>query len=361
MSRRRLKVAFIGTGRWATLQHLPVIRALRDHLELVCIYGRTPEKTTPLANEYQVPGYTNLDEMFDRHPVDFCSAIANCSANYELASQVARRGYSCILETPIELDLKKAHALFELERTHGVQIEISENGFRKPMERIARKLLDEGIFGRVMLAYSDLCGHGYHGISMLRNYIGFAAEPASVTAHDSTLATGGAAGEPTPRVRLGIVEFKNHAVGLHSFGYSLPFEPSGVRKRFVAEKGWLAETEGEFHDGKQLRKLELRRIGKQIEGVDVCQRVIASTSPEIVWENPFAHLPLDDQMQSVASVVMSMARAVSEGVPAEYSLKSALMDYEIASAMCSSNANGRRISFPLDLEQIADERRRKLY
>ena len=90
--------------------------------------------------------------------------------------------------------------------------------------------------------------------------------------------------------------------------------------------------------------------------MDVCQRMVADTDPEIVWENPFAHLPLDDQKVSVAQVIMSMARAVREGVEPEYSLQDAYIDYAIDSALASSNANGRRISFPLDLDQIGDER-----
>jgi hypothetical protein len=51
-----------------------------------------------------------------------------------------------------------------------------------------------------------------------------------------------------------------------------------------------------------------------------------------------------------------MARAVREGVDPEYGLQDAYIDYAIDSALLSSNANGRRISFPLDLDQIGDER-----
>ena len=42
--------------------------------------------------------------------------------------------------------------------------------------------------------------------------------------------------------------------------------------------------------------------------------MVANTDPEIVWANPFAHLPLDDQKLSAAQVIMSMARAVRDGL-----------------------------------------------
>ncbi|HEV8246274.1 MAG TPA: Gfo/Idh/MocA family oxidoreductase [Polyangiaceae bacterium] len=358
----RVRIAFIGTGRWATLQHLPVIRVLKEHLELVCLYGRNADRVGALAQEYGVPGYSNLDQMFDKHQVDMVCAIVSCRANHEIVSQVAERGYSCVLETPIEFDLKKAYAMFDLVRRHKVKLEISENGFRMPGERLVKKLLDAGLFGKVLVAYNDVRAHGYHGISMLRNYIGFDVAPVSVTGHHLGVASSDANGdERILKTRFGIIEFANRSVGLHAMGSDFPFNAAPVRKRFLAEKGWMAESQGVYGEAKQPREFRLHRVGKEINGVDVCQRMVASTDPEIVWENPLAHLPLDDLKLSVAQVIMSMARAVREGVEQEYSLHNAYVDYAIDSAMCSSNVNGRRIAFPLDLEQIGAERALEKY
>ena len=38
----------------------------------------------------------------------------------------------------------------------------------------------EGIFGKVNVAYNDFRGHGYHGIGLLRSYVGFDNEPVQV-------------------------------------------------------------------------------------------------------------------------------------------------------------------------------------
>jgi len=37
------------------------------------------------------------------------------------------------------------------------------------------------LFGRVHTAFNDFAGHGYHGISVLRSYLGFDARPVRVT------------------------------------------------------------------------------------------------------------------------------------------------------------------------------------
>ena len=155
-----------------------------------------------------MPGYSNLDQMFDKHKVDMVCAIVSCRANHEIVSQVAQRGYSCVLETPIEFDLKKAHAMFDLIRQHKVRIEISENGFRMPAERIVKKLLDAGLFGNVLVAHNDVRAHGYHGISILRNYVGFDVAPVSVTGHHPGVASSDANGnEQILKTRFGIIEF----------------------------------------------------------------------------------------------------------------------------------------------------------
>jgi hypothetical protein len=41
-------------------------------------------------------------------------------------------------------------------------------------------LISAGIFGRVLVAYNDFMGHAYHGISLIRNYVGLHTPVVSV-------------------------------------------------------------------------------------------------------------------------------------------------------------------------------------
>ena len=361
---RKLKVIHLGTGPRSVQFILPILAQLSDQLELLAIYGRSREKVEPLARQYNVPGYTDLEQMLDRHPADMATAIVNCSANYAVAEPLARRGISCILETPIELDLAKAHALLELAARHKVRIEIAENSFRLPDERLARKLLNEGIFGRVLVAYNDMGTHGYHAINRLRNYVGFAEPIKSVTAFHQTW--GGR--DRSSGTRMAFIDFANSAVGVHSIGYGLAVNPWPVHKKFVAERGWLACQQGEYLDGQTKRAIHIERVGRALtdpagKSVDVCQQMVADLSggKQIVWTNPLADRAFDDEHLSAAAVVQSMARAVRENVAPEYALRDALIDYETDSAMCCSHANARRVTLPLDLATVAEERRRGLY
>lgn len=361
---KRIKIVHIGTGPRAVNYFLPILAQLSDQVELLAVYGRSREKVDPLGRQYGVPAFTDIDQMLDKHPADMATAIVNCSANYEVAEKLARRGVSCIIETPIELDLYKAHALLDLAARHKVRIEVAENSFRLPGERLARKLLDEGLFGRVLVAYNDMGTHGYHAMNRLRNYVGFDVAIKSVTAFHQTW---GAGGDRSMGTRMSFIDFANSAVGVHSIGYGLALNPCPVHKKFIAEKGWLACNEGEYLDGKTKRSIRIERIGRTVSAaggpVDVCQKMVAHVSggSEIVWTNPLADRPFDDEHLSAAAVVQSMARAVRDGVDQEYALADALVDYEVDSAMCSSHANARRVGLPLDLAAVAEERARGMY
>jgi hypothetical protein len=167
---------------------------------------------------------------------------------------------------------------------------------------------------------------------------------------------------------MSFIEFANTAGGVHSIGYGLAVNPSAVHKKFVAERGWLACQQGEYLDGSTKRAIRIERIGRALtdpagQTVDVCQQMVADLGggQKIVWTNPLADRAFDDDHLSAAAVVQSMARAVRDNVAPEYALKDALIDYETDSAMCSSHAHARRVSLPLDLASVAEDRRRGLY
>src|SRR5579859_1788800 len=99
-------------------------------------------------------------------------------------------GLNVLLETPIAHKLSEADAIIAAARDRGLKIEIAEQFHRRPLEQIKLKLIAAGLFGRVHSSFSDFAGHGYHGISVMRSYLGFDAKPVRVTGfvHDYPLA-----------------------------------------------------------------------------------------------------------------------------------------------------------------------------
>ena len=76
-------------------------------------------------------------------------------------------------ETPIANDLADADAIVAASTRAGSPVELAEQYYRRPMERIKAELLKAGLLGQVNVAYNDFMGHAYHGVSLIRSYIGF--------------------------------------------------------------------------------------------------------------------------------------------------------------------------------------------
>ena len=82
-----------------------------------------------------------------------------------------------LLETPIAHKLSEADAIIAAARQRKLKIEIAEQFHRRPYEQIKLALIASGLFGRVYTSFNDFGGHGYHGISVMRSYLGFDAKP----------------------------------------------------------------------------------------------------------------------------------------------------------------------------------------
>jgi hypothetical protein len=127
-----------------------------------------------------------------------------------------------------------------------LKIEVAEQFHRRPYEQVKLALLSSGLFGKVHSSFTDFAGHGYHGVSVTRSYLGFGAVPVQVvgSVHDYPLAAhwsrlGGTHGPRIETQEHGMIEFEGGALGLFhwtSVGYD-----SALRwwrsSRFLAEKG----------------------------------------------------------------------------------------------------------------------------
>ena len=90
-------------------------------------------------------------------------------------------GLHVLLETPIAHKLSEADAIIAAANQRGLRIEVAEQFHRRPLEQIKLKLIDSGLFGKVYSSFNDFAGHGYHGVSVMRSYLGYDAKPVQVT------------------------------------------------------------------------------------------------------------------------------------------------------------------------------------
>ncbi len=374
-----LRVAIIGTARRSDYLYGPIIKALPDEVQLVGVWGRSTESARRLGESLNAPWYTDLDKLVRETAPQIGIVSVNYGANGQVGLMAVQAGLHVLLETPIAHKLSEADAIIASARERSLKIEVAEQFHRRPLEAIKLALIASGIFGRVYSSFNDFAGHGYHGVSVMRSYLGFNARPAQVTgavrryelgAHWSRL--GNVTGERTETQEHGVIEFDGGQLGIFHWtdvGYDSPLR-WWRSSRFLAEKG-MGITVGVGLDVQErLSKttidseaphfITLERRWERVDGGALIAMVAHTGDPDqptITWENPFRPAPAqqghgpqwhDDEI-GVAGCLLSLVNAVRNDAEPTYGALQARLDQELILAIRQSSAEGGRpISLPLD-------------
>ena len=373
-----LRVALIGTARRSAYLYAPLLAALRDEVDLVAVWGRSEASARRLGEELGVPWYTDIGKLVGQTAPQIGIVSVAYAANDEVGRMAVESGLNVLLETPIAHRLSEADAIIAAAAERGLKIEVAEQVHRRPLEQIKLKLIASGLFGRVYTSFNDFGGHGYHGVSVMRSYLGFDAKPVQVTgsvhtyelaAHWSRLAD--KRGPRTETQEHGIVEFAGDQTGIFHWtdvGYDSPLR-WWRSSRFLAEKG-MGITVGvglEVQErlsllapgGEAPSFITIERRWERIDGGALVAMVAHTgdlAQPIVSWENPFLthaqgrNLQWHDDEIGVAGCLMSLVNAVRNNTAPTYGPRQARLDQEIILAIRqSAQAGGQPVKLPLDV------------
>ncbi len=362
-----MRIAIIGTAKRSDYLYGPLINAMPE-LELVSIWGRSEASAKKLGDSLGVPHFINLDKLIRETQPDIAVVSVAYAANGEVGLMAVESGLHILTETPVAHDLKEADALIKAANERNLKIEVAEQFYRRPLEQIKLKLIASGLFGKVYSSFNDFAGHGYHGMSVMRSYIGFNEKPIKVTgavkdydlsAHYARLSD--KLSTRTETQEHGIIEFEGGQLGIFhwtSVGYDSPLR-WWRSSRFLAEKG-MGITTGVYPDlqeqlsllaegGEGTRFITLERQFERNDG-GALRGMVAHTgdanTPIVRWENPFKALKQghgvqwhDDEI-AVASCLMSLVEAVKTNTEPSYGAKQGRLDQELILAIRQSALAG---------------------
>jgi predicted dehydrogenase len=354
----------------------PIIQALPSDVALVSVWGRSEGSARHLGDQLGVPWYTDLDKLITETQPEVGVVSVAYSANGVVGKMAVDHGLHALLETPIAHDLAEADAIIQSAEQQNLKVEIAEQFHRRPLEQLKLKLIGSGLFGEVYVAFNDYAGHGYHGISVMRSYLGFDARPLRVTGaighydlapHWSMNAN--AFGPRRETQEHGIVEFEGGKLGIFHWtdvGYD-----SALRwwrsSRFMAEKGF-GITVGVGLDveerlsllapgGEAPQFITVERRWERCDGGALVGMIAHTGDPDlpiVTWENPFrpsvkGHGPQwhDDEI-GVAGCLMSLVDAVRNDTAPSYGPYQGRLDQELILAIReSADQGGQPVSLPL--------------
>ena len=379
----KAKVAILGCGRASQKWHLPTMHTLAKHGELdfvaLCDMDKSLAKQT--GESYGVPWYTSVEEMLEKHPdIMVVDVITGDPLHHVLARLIAEHGKHVMVEKPMALTLPCCDIIIDACRRNGVHFEVAENYFRMPKQRMIIKLIEEGILGDIVRVYfvepkrqdpfeptvthsglgrpisgfgrtSGMCmDMGAHRLSQLRLYA--QSEPQQITATARKYRS-------DPRSihedwAHAMIDFASGAVGI--------YETSRLGEaqkycQIIGTLGGILDTDYfgpeiplRLRIGEEMQDIPVETVRRKIDGVDVLQRIVVHTNPEVVYENPFRDYAIDDWCVGHASEIMSIANAALNDEPPEYGL-GGRKEVEMAMAIYESSLNGM-IPIKLPLEGV---------
>ena len=146
---KKIRLGIIGTG-FAKLVQIPAFQTFSD-VEIVSIAGARLENTKRVANDFQIPHFTdNWRETIERDDIDLISIVTPPNLHYQQTMLALDYGKHILCEKPMAMNAGEAKEMMEKANEKGVLNLIDHelrflNGRRKAFE-----ILHNGDIGKVI-------------------------------------------------------------------------------------------------------------------------------------------------------------------------------------------------------------------
>jgi predicted dehydrogenase len=334
-----------------------VAAALPERFAVVGVLSRSPERRRRVERDWRVPTFGDLAGLLGHERPEFVVVSVERAAAPDLVLQAVAAGLPVLAETPPAPDLAALLELHDrLAELPDPRVQVAEQYHLVPLLRAQLEIVRSGCLGEVHEAFVSAC-HDYHGVSLLRRFLGVGFERAVVTADVFTAPlTAGPTrrGDPveervldaehlTARIRFGE---KGDRLGVLDFTSDQYY--SWIRSDRVLVRG----VRGELADTR-LRYLLDHRTPMESS----IERVVAGTDSNHegmflrglvaagrwVYRNPFLPARLTDDELAMAECLVRMA-AYASGGPSFYGLAEASQDHYLQLAVRDALAAGREVT-----------------
>jgi len=152
---RRLRVGVLGAGTIATtsIGLLPNIELVQGKAEITAIADTVPERARSVALAYDIPhAFPDLDSMLDGVELDAVVNLTPIPVHGETNIAILEAGKHLATEKPIATSLGDADRIRALGRERDLTIVCAPFDILYPDRAEARRLIGEGVIGRVAFA-----------------------------------------------------------------------------------------------------------------------------------------------------------------------------------------------------------------
>jgi hypothetical protein len=344
--------AIVGGG-WRTAFYLRIVRALPELFILDGLVVRDASKGLSLEKKWNVPTFRCVPDLLANCSPEFVVTSVSWEPNPTLIEQLAAYPLPILSETPPAPDLQRLRHLAELVKG-GARIQVAEQYIYQPHHAARLAMIASGALGKVSEAQVSIC-HGYHGISLMRHFLGIGYENAHITARSfkSALIEGpGRDGPPTKEHLttshqvLAWFDFGDK-LGIYDFAGDQYFSwVRGQRLLVRGERGEVADMQASYllnyttpmtiNFERQVAGANGNLEGNYLKGI--------TGSGKWWYRNPFIPATLSDEELAIATTLVKMGSYARGEDVGPYSLAEACQDRYFDLMMEQALHTGQSIS-----------------
>lgn len=347
---RSIRFGLVGGG-WRAEFFTRVAAALPERLQLAGVLQRDAAKAAAFALKWNTVVCHTLDAMADLEP-DFVVVSVSAAAYPGFARELHRLNLPVLCETPAGLDLPAMLEIWELVEA-GLRLHVAEQYLFQPLHAARLALIAQRKLGRVSSARVSTA-HGYHGVSLMRKFMGVGFEDATIRARQfvAPLCEGpGRAGPPSEEELvqstqlLGEFDFGDR-LGLFDFTDMQYW--SYVRSHHVVirgERGEIADSDVRYlEDFRTPVVQELKRVDRgQFGDLDGYYHQGILAGDDYAFRNPYPYARLMDDEIAIATVLEKMGACARGEGAGPYPFAEAAQDQYLSLSMSEAAATGAAV------------------
>jgi hypothetical protein len=167
------RVLLVGAGRRVQNNFLPVLACLSDAFEVRGLHSRTPATLARVADHWHVPAIASLAKS-DLAQFDVVVVSVPTSQNGNVLKQLEANAANLdlVIDTPIAWTMREhAETAPLLEKFRSVTV--AEDYMNFPRFSLIRQVVSSGIIGELRSVTLYNIGFLYHGLALIRSFVGF--------------------------------------------------------------------------------------------------------------------------------------------------------------------------------------------
>lgn len=344
-----IRFAIVGAG-WRSEFFLRVAAALPDQFEVAAVVSGNADRAARIAKLFNVAIVASADEL-NVDQLDFVVTSVPRKVNAEIITRLVERGVAVLSETPPAETVEQMAQLCALVE-EGAKIQVAEQYIQQPLHAARMALIESGKLGRIQQAQVSVA-HGYHGISLIRRFLGVGFEDALIRGQRFTGRGVQGPGRSGPAPEQKVVDevqticTLDFGDRLGVFDFTGPQYFSPIRGQRVCIRGEHGEiinhdatlltdfespVRGRFH--RHSAGPEGNLEGHYLKGIQFFEKML--------YANPLAPARLSDDEIAVGTCMLKMGQYI-QGGPAFYSLQEACQDHYIAMLCDEAATTGRPV------------------